>query len=190
MALSNWDTLALDEKGEPSTGDFTSKLGVNVEVYKNWLYIRDEKAWDDKSGWQRPTVMQISHGSITYKDVNIVALRGPQNGVYAFVWSGWEHDKTLVGMIGIGVYGFDESSEFVGVLPDSLDWFENKIKEGDWGGDSSVPAALLKIDLRKGQRFNQGDAFFAQNLGGGIPGTPPGEAQPTVMSQIIKNMTK
>jgi len=183
MALSNWDTLAFDEKGESSTGDFTSKLGVEVEVYKNWLYVRDEKAWVDGGQFVKSTVMQIQHGEITYKDIHVVALRGPQNGVYAFVWSGWEHEKTLTGMIGIGVYGYDDRGEFIGVTTDSLEWFKEQIKTGDL----DVPKVLKEIDLSKGQRFNQGDAFFAQHLGEGIPATPPGEAGPTVVSQIIKN---
>ena len=59
MALSNWDTFAVDEKGEPTDGRFTSALGVEVEIYKNWLYVRDEQAWRDGGRFVSPTVMSM-----------------------------------------------------------------------------------------------------------------------------------
>jgi hypothetical protein len=87
MALSNWDTMAVNAKGEPTNGVFTSKLGVTVEIYKNWLYLRDEKAWQEGGRFVKSTVGQIESGVLTYKDVSIVAKRGPQGGVYCVVKS-------------------------------------------------------------------------------------------------------
>src|SRR5271154_4408257 len=83
MALSNWDTLAVDEKGEPCSGSFVSPLGIEIEIYKNWLYVRDAKAWVESDHcFTNDTIMQIENGKLRYKDVEITAIRGPKNGVY------------------------------------------------------------------------------------------------------------
>lgn len=157
MALSNWDTLAVDENGNSTNGVFISPLGVSVEFYKNWLYIRDAKGWQDGGRFVEPTVMQVEHGTLSYKDIGIIAIRGPQNGVYAVVQTtiyapsltedctkckskakDFSHErecpnfvdtKHLV-MIGCGVYGYS-GEEWVGVTDDSKKFL------GDWIGKAS-----------------------------------------------------
>lgn len=137
MALSNWDTLAVDLKGEPQAGCFVSPGGVRVEIYKNWIYVHDAKAWREGGPFVADTVMQISEGQVRYHDVHIRAIRGPQDGVYVVCW----HENTetgrddgvlnplLTGMIGCGVSGF-EGEKWVGVLPGSVQflqrWISNK----------------------------------------------------------------
>lgn len=137
MALSNWDTLAVDLKGEPQAGFFVSPGGVRIEIYKNWLYVHDPTAWREKGLFCEDTVMQISEGQVCYHDVHIRAIRGPQEGVYVVCW----HENTetgrddgvlnpsLTGMIGCGVSGFDDE-KWVGVLPGSVQflqqWISNK----------------------------------------------------------------
>lgn len=86
MALSNWDTLAVDEAGEPTNGVFASPLGVTVEIYKNWLYVRDPRGWQE-GAFTEPTVMQVDSGHLIYKDVQITATRGPKSGIYCVVES-------------------------------------------------------------------------------------------------------
>lgn len=122
MALSNWDTLAmLIHNHQPCDGTFTSPSGILVELYKNWLYIHDPKAWTEDSRYCHPVVMEIQEGILTYKDVEIRAFRGPQKGVYVVCTSydpknAKNFDRSL-GMIGCGVYGFtqDEEAEWIGV---------------------------------------------------------------------------
>lgn len=128
MALSNWDTLAVNEKGEATNGIFQSPLGVIVEIYKNWLYIRDEKAWEEGGGYTKPTVMQVQEGHFRYKDVTVDAIRGPKDGVYCVVHTerfkpeldSKERYKPenveRLAMIGIGCYGFDnDTGDWLGV---------------------------------------------------------------------------
>lgn len=45
VALSNWDTLAIDHNNNSINGVIKSKMGVTVRIYKNWLYIEDNIAW-------------------------------------------------------------------------------------------------------------------------------------------------
>lgn len=117
MALSNWDTLAVNEKGESIGGSFKSPGGVTVEFYKNWLYVRDPKAWDKSSGYTKPTIMQVNSGDFSYKDIHIMAVRGPKGGIYAAVWTSKYQEQSkekgapyippiVTGMVGIGCYGF------------------------------------------------------------------------------------
>lgn len=219
MALSNWDTLALNEKGQSISGVFRSPLGIEVEFYKNWLYVRDEKGWSD-GAFMRPTVMEVQEGDIRYKDVEILAFRGPQNGIYAVIWSGSEFEKTLQGMIGCGVYGFEDGDEthdpdYIGVLPASIEWFRTKLRETrtepmvfwttmfekeqtvrhkvvvppepDWY-IHDVPEVFRTMDWNRSSRFNQGDEYFAKQLGDETlrQQTNPGEAQSPLMIRWLK----
>jgi hypothetical protein len=86
MALSDFDLLAVNEKGKPTNGVHVSPLGIRVEIYKNWIYIQDPKAWRKESGWTKPTIMKIDSGSFLYLDVCGIVLRGPQGGAFVVVW--------------------------------------------------------------------------------------------------------
>lgn len=122
MARSDYATLTVDEKGNPTSGSFVSPSGVQVESYKTWLYIRDVKAWTEGCGYSEPTVMEVRSGSIDYKDIHILAVDGgPQGGIYFAVWSGWGED--LKAMIGIGVYGYDDSlgPNWIGITQESME---------------------------------------------------------------------
>lgn len=224
MALSNWDTMAVSDKGESIDGVYTSPSGIVVEFYKNWLYVRDQKSWTEESGWAEPTVMQVESGTLTYKDVHILALRGPQNGVFAAIWTEkydeeGEGDKKRVvkkvtGMVGCGVYGFDKD-KWVGVTRATRSWWQKKLrafrmrtekirvteyppegkrkrvrihKSREKSFDIDVPDELRVLKFGKALRFNQGDRYFAQHLGGEIPATEAGEQTEPVMSEIIANM--
>lgn len=167
MSLSNWSTFAVDQSGEPTNGVFRSPLGVIVEFYKDWLFVRDEVAWQDGSRFQKPTVMQIEQGIVRYKDVTILARRGPedgifapdqvrveprlgrpQDGVYAAVWWRSYNPYQLTGMVGCGVYAYDEAGDFVGVERASVKWLQAQLLQAKqletWRehiGDMSAEAA-------------------------------------------------
>ena len=118
MAFGNYADFAVNEKGERCLAIIKSPLGVEVEIYKTWLYVRDERAWVEGGGYIKPTVMRVEEGRFHYKDVSIIAKRGPQSGVYAVVF--WiirspEPIYDVFGMAGCGVYAYNEAGEFVGV---------------------------------------------------------------------------
>ena len=96
MSSGNWDLWVLNEKGEPTDGSFTSPLGVKVEFYKNWLYVGDERAWREGGRFMEPVVLNVHSGQLVYQDVDIWAVRGPQEGVYAAVWTA--DGRGIVGM--------------------------------------------------------------------------------------------
>ena len=218
MALSDWDVLMMNEQGKPTKALFTSPKGVQVEIYKNWIHIHDEKAWIGEGlfAYTKPIVMKIEEGKLDYKDIEIVAIRGPQNGVYVAVWSTiWVKDNEypkIIGCLGCGVSGYTRNGRYVGVTKSSLRWFireinkkeieEMVIHESPRGVSKrwttkvipvkvnvyDIPDELKKLNLLKGQRYNLGDAFFTGATGASLQNSKPGKAAATTMSKIIKSL--
>jgi len=189
MALSNWDTMAVDKPPPFRERYLTSPLGVSVSIYKNWLYVRDAHAWQEGGAFIEPTVMEVQEGNLCYKDLKILAFRGPQEGVYVAAWSGWTHLGTLKGMVGCGVYGY-EGETFVGVQSASAAWLQERLTGDEYR--HKVPKELRNVLLSKSEldRFNQGDAFFAKHLGVDTPATGLGEVGPPVLEQALKEIKK
>lgn len=203
MALSNWDTMAFDEAGQPTNGVFETPLGVQVEIYKNWLYIRDAKAWREDGEYVEPTVMEIQEGRLHYLDLHVLALRGPQNGVYCVVWHTkyQEQEKgepyrppIVTGMVGMGVYGF-RGEEWVGAEEESVRWFVGRLQKKepeDFDGLGThefyvlnVPDVFRQFDWGRGLRFNQGDAYLADRLGEETPATEVGQQQKPMLMKML-----
>src|SRR3990167_4005838 len=130
MALSNWDTLAINHLGESTNGVFVSPQKLSVSIRKNWLVVVDEVG---------KHLADIQYGEITIKDTHIVAIRGPQQGIYAAVFSGYE--EKAVGMLCIGVYGFIKD-QWVGVQQESVDWFIDKLHEEESWTESINGSAI------------------------------------------------
>jgi len=194
MALSNWDTIAWNEKKEPTHGVFVSPQGVVVSVRKNWIQVFEKAEGDGVF-----PLLTVNSGSLRYKDVEIYAFRGPQQGVYLIVWSGFgSAEKPFTAMFAAGVYGYgqrerlkgnDTAKEvpFEGVREDSL--FSFRMRIHDAARADEIPKTFEDIFPDRPLRFNQGDAFFAHHIGEQTPATKPGEAQPTTLSQVVDAWT-
>lgn len=241
MALSNWDSCAVDQNGESTAPELIHNEN-RVQVYKNWLYVAREHGdnWD--------TYGEITEGRAGFGGIDIFAMRGPQNGVYAVLSTLEDIDgkSKLVGKLMVGVSGFGERrhgqkyADWVGVLPGSLEWFSkqlnaldiddpfgfkeleeiwaqgeremmgqgiaalDKYREGmletkkerehdpaNWNYViDDLPYELRKVSFAKAERFNQGDAYLAEKIGIPLIPTKPGEAAPSLLSQMIKGMKK
>lgn len=171
MALSNWDTCAFDSEGKPTNGVITKKhedgSHSGVEIYKNWLYVRDTAMWVDGRSYVEPTIAEVHEGRSTIAGFRIYAKRGPQQSVLAFVETGWRHSDRPEAkydcMCGIGCYGF-EGEQWVGVQRPTfaalLAWL------GELMNDYIVEEDYMKlIENSDPLRFNQGDGYFADNTG-------------------------
>jgi hypothetical protein len=111
MALSNWDVLAFDENAEPSIGEIRSLSGAVCEIYKNWLYVGDERAWRDGDSFVHPTIAQIWSGGVSMFGLNIHADRAPQDGVFCLV--NVADGDGVRRMAGIGCYGWKHTGDVV-----------------------------------------------------------------------------
>ena len=161
MALSNWATLSWNENGEPSEGKLEVE-GITIEIYKNWLYVRDEKAWKEGSMFIKPTIMEIAEGQIEYHRFKIIAHRGKNNELFVVAEYDSKDFKEKKQLIGIGAYGFDDDN-YVGISEETKGEFFywiKKSKENWWFS--------MDIDVTKIKDFNvinQGDKYFADKLG-------------------------
>lgn len=180
MALSNWATLAWNENGEPCEGKIDAE-GIIVAIYKNWIYVRDEKAWREGAAFNKPTIMEISEGQIEYHRFKIIVSRGSNNELFVVVEYNNKDGTERKQLIGIGAYGYDDD-KYVGVTEDTKKEFFNWIKKsrGDWW--FSVNIDLTKI--KDSEQFNQGDKYLAEKLGFK---TPVNTGEP-IMSKVLKSM--
>jgi hypothetical protein len=136
MALSDYDTLSFDHKLRPTNGVFKSKYSkVSIEIYKNWLYIRDPEAWkeNEHNSFVSPTVGQICSSGITYyKGIEIITHIGKRNEIYCIVTETKYHKNnkhSTYRMCGIGCYGW--KTRIKEYLETKLG-FKN-VRESDWG---------------------------------------------------------
>lgn len=77
-----------------------------------------------------------------------------------------------------------ELTRFVGVEKETVDQLKVYLNElvGDYEADKDY---VSNLNFDEAIRFNQGDAYFAEHLGFETPDTKVGEADQTIMSQII-----
>lgn len=142
MALSNWDTMAFDEEGVPTNGiieGFTE--GTSCEIYKNWLYVRDEDMWFEGRKYVKPTIAQIDSGEVMMSDFTIRAARGPQEGIFVWVESSRYVDKEyqVKRMAGIGASGYGDPFEKI-IEEEGID--TEKWKPFTYGSHSSGSAVF------------------------------------------------
>jgi hypothetical protein len=137
MALSNWATLAFKtgDVDHDATATLEGHGSYAAEFYKNWLYVSDDRVSPDEGYFTTKTVSEVTSGFMRFGDLSVYAERGPQNGVYAVIKSGYKthsemsHEelaedrgedpedvdhKPLRAMIGCSVYGY-RGSEWEGV---------------------------------------------------------------------------
>lgn len=186
MALSNWDTMAWNDSGEPCVGDVVFPNGVELEIYKNWVYISDPKAWREGEGIDKPCIMEILSGELSYARITIFAARGPQDSIFvAAAYRDWStKPETMIRFFGIGCYGF-EGEEFVGVKPDTIDEFMVWLEKLN---DTSVNGAFELPAFKSGKRYNQGDAYFAGRLGDATPASEAGQAPEPLLMKALKRI--
>ena len=191
MALSNYAVLAQDENGEIIEGRIVSPLGIGIEIYKNLIHVRDGKAWRSRTLFTCPIVMVIRQGRLIYQDLNILALRGPQDGVYVVAWHTDSRGRPH-GMIGCGTEAHIEDRNHrhreTGVTGRSLTWFRQELhrEEEAWGAMDAedpgtgrwlsvphrstrevydVPDCFRSAKLGRSRGANQGGMFMARAMG-------------------------
>jgi hypothetical protein len=115
MALSNYDCLAFDTEGFPCDGYMKIPHGTTVEIYKNWLYVGNEKMWVEGGSFVSPVIAQVSSGHINIARLDISSERhDEQNSIFCYIESNeyfYNEGKKFAGskkhvMCGIGCSGY------------------------------------------------------------------------------------
>lgn len=188
MALSDWDTLALNENNENCGGVFHSEAGAEIELYKNWLYVRSEAMWQEGCGFQKPTIAAINSGDLQLGHLHIIAIRGPKDGIY-FCVSESHYPKPDRFMVGIGACGWDmrafeerEELHWLGIEQSEIDFLKK------WLAQVDTPETAASLDWGLAQRFNQGDQFFAGAFGISVPQSEVGKSDNPLIEDVIKGL--
>jgi len=153
MALSNWDTLAFDEDAKPTNGTIEGFVdGTACEIYKNWLYVRDEKSWKEGRSYCEPTIAEVRSGDLCLAGFEIEAVRGPQEAIFVKVTSTRYKEQQkdqpyqppdVRCMAGIGCYGYHAPFETI-IEEEGLDPKEwEPFTSG--GGDKTLSFTFKKI---------------------------------------------
>ena len=181
MALSNYDMFVMNHKGEPCIGEFVSPMGIKVKVRKDWLYIDDKFGWQKDGGFAEPTVMEVNSSCLVYKDVNIICDQRPtkrcDNTTLFCIWSGWEQENTMNGIIGVCQFG--------DIQPDAIDELHEALITDFDDEYHTIPEIFKLINLSVGKRCNQGDMFFHDKIGTDAQCTIPGKAKGTMFGQLL-----
>ena len=131
MALSNWDTLAINNSGKGCNGEVKGKL-ASLEIYKNWAYIHSKKMWNEDTGYVKDVIAQINSGNLYLGGLNIQAIRHEsQNSIFVFVDAGTynkkRHDNFFAG---IGCYAYYSK------VDEYLNWKGIELKYADYNAGS------------------------------------------------------
>lgn len=188
MALSNWDLVAWDTEGHPCTGTLKCPDGTEVEVYKNWAYVRDPHAHRGPGEqFTAPTVMEFWFGELQYRGLSLLGSRGRQNSIF-LVATCEGADSVMKALYGIGAYGY-RGGRYMGVEPQTVEayfkWLKRALKRTClWRLSTELPAFAPPL------RFNQGDTVMASALGVPLPASDPGQAEEPIMSAMLRKTQK
>ncbi len=185
MSLSEWDVLALDERGRPSNGTSEpSPAGVTVSPVEGVLQLESAECWHPLSPLPNPQFVVLRAGEATVLDIWTVAetvhfppAKGQAVGaVRGICWATWFHrGAEIAATVGITVRGFDADQKYVGVTAADVSQFRAIVKR--WAQYGRVPPQLAELGTANALRFNQGDARIAKQVGTPYSATPPGEAE-------------
>lgn len=148
MACSNYAHWAIDRKGRDVARIFVTQAGIGARLYKDWLYIEDATgsgADTRYAGYCPPTVAEVKHGRLTYKDLHICAHRTEDGTFFLAAWT-MDHpidpahpDEAIRGLYGIGRYAFDRDGRDIGIVAEHIQAFYEWLKEQGEQEDVPLP---------------------------------------------------
>lgn len=152
MESTSWAMLVMATDGS-TNGVFTTPFGVRLHIHENWLYVNDWKAWRERRHHGH-SVMEIHHGQLTYLDLQVHAVRGPQDGIYVIATTGAWYRNTFEAMVGCGVYGW---------APEVEPFEPSEVGDPRWMGVGQEAALFLRQFVRRfGEELPSGHPFLGE----------------------------
>jgi len=180
----------MDHTGKPCKGEFISTKGVKVEIYKNWILLKDQ-AWS-KVGerFVVPYTMHLYTSRLHYSNVSVASLFIGRT-IYMAVWEGYENWEKydappFAGMVGIGTMATGGKNKYIGVTKEHIAKLKKFLNTQTTTYAVNIPKTLANLDLSKGKRYNQGDMFFHDYLGLPSQCSTVGDAKEPVISKMLK----
>jgi hypothetical protein len=172
MALSNWATFAFGKDGFLRNDGLVSyDKKAAVTIYKNWIYISDQDMWCENRKFSGSTIAELQVGELLISNFDILAERSDsQESVFVFAETHDKEYKNKTWMAGIGAYGYNDSG-WVGITEETykefLEFLDGYI-ENNCDYDEEIKAWRAKLPVNA-LFYNQGDAYFAENIGFEVP---------------------
>jgi hypothetical protein len=154
MSSSDYHSLLLSKNGIVRNNTFVTPLRIEVQVHKNWLYIKDFQAWENGGQFSVPTVMEIRHGLFTYKDVMVFAKRGPNRGIYFVIWVEQYAQYYFDFVVGLGMSAY---RDWVAYELKKLNLYDKKTKD-NWTLSSTITNQVYLKNLEKNENILIHDA--------------------------------
>jgi hypothetical protein len=129
MAGGNWASSSFDNEGK--SAGCVNHLGSQIEIYKSYILIRNEKMWYEQCGFVKPIIAQILEGDLKIAGFEIKTKRkhDPES---IFVFASYWKDDTWTEKLrfaGIGSYGWGVDGEWDDVTPETqkefVSWLES-----------------------------------------------------------------
>lgn len=185
MAASNWAVMAWGTDGKSCTGEV--KLGdMSIEIYKSHVNLN----LDVQDGKGPIAMRSIYAGDMALEvDDFLVMTKNHIEPEGVFVYVQRTHDYSSETrkhnieerFFGIGMYGYSDDGEWVGVTEDLVKEFV------EWYRGLEYWEMLPKIDLVGTKQYNAGDAFFAEHLGASVEDCmhDGGKGNTPIMEQLL-----
>lgn len=167
--LSDWDVLAVDENGRPTTGLFKTRRGASAYVKSNELWVVGADGAN--------CIVDPGH---LYSDDFIIALyEMPRDGIGFVCMSddGWS-------MVGMSVYGWIDD-RYIGIDEDDIILFRQLIQHEVTLRAHAILRSAQMISFEDALRYNQGDAYIAFQHGIKVPCSKPGKAQVPILRKAL-----
>jgi len=167
--LSDWDVLAVDETGRPTTGLFKTRSGFKAYVKANELWIEDPDG----------TVSQVDPGYYYGQELDAVVYEMPRNGIGFICMT---DDRWA--MIGVSVYGWI-GDQYVGVDEDDMVLFRQLMQQDVMIKTDEQLQSITQVSFEYALRYNQGDAHIAFEHGLKVPCSKPGQAATPILRKAL-----
>lgn len=167
--LSDWDVLAVDETGRPTTGLFKSRGGFTAYVKANELWIQEPDGF----------CTRVQPGYLYGQEIDAIVYEMPRSGIGFICMSddGWA-------MLGVSVYGWI-GDQYIGVDDDDLVLFQQLIQQDVMIKTDKQLQSITHVSFEDALRYNQGDAHIAFEHGLKVPCSKPGQATIPILRKAL-----
>ena len=152
MAIANYASWSIDERGLDAHCDFVSPMGIHVNIHKDFAYLDDPAAWTKLRADNPPHIVaEIHAGMLCYKDLHMCSRTTPSGLFFLACWAfqpgvkvetaaTWEYIHALYG---IGKYAF-EGNNYIGVTGEDIQAFYEWLDEQHEEYDAPLPYPRMR----------------------------------------------
>lgn len=189
MSLSDWDTLAVDERGRPCNGvSEPSPAGLVVEPHEGRLRLTGPGLWTPACLNPAPILGVVTSGTLSLYDATVLVAPGRGGLEAGIAWATYflALDGALRAIVGVSRRGRTRqapggTAQWLAVEAADVRHLQRRLAQ--WRDAGRLPVVLTTLCFDGALRYNQGDAFLASQMGHAHANTPPG---PTALPLVYQ----